>query len=91
MNFDIEFKDSDFEKPQEKQIKEVIEQYLETGTATRKFDGIKLNFENGCLKCEIAGGLGAEHKVGFTPLQQQLNKVEGDIDEEVDIVKEGKL
>jgi len=58
-----------------------IEKYLETGTVTRKFDGINVNFTNGKLKCEYAGGLNATHKITINPLSnQRLKASQGDDD-----------
>ncbi len=58
-----------------------IEKYLETGTVTRKFDGINVNFKNGKLNCEYAGGLNATHKITINPLSnQRLKASEGDDD-----------
>ena len=58
-----------------------IEKYLETGTVTRKFDGINVNFKNGKLNCEYAGGLNATHKITINPLSnQRLIASKGDDD-----------
>ena len=54
---------------------------METGTVTRKFDGINVNFKNGKLNCEYAGGLNATHKITINPLSnQRLIASKGDDD-----------
>ena len=62
-------------------LENYIEKYLETGTVTRRFDGIKVNVEHGKIKCIYAGGLNAQHKMTGNPLQnQRLKESKGDDD-----------
>ena len=62
-------------------LENYIEKYLETGTVTRKFDGIKVNLDHGKIKCIYAGGLNAHHKLTGNPLQnQRLKESKGDDD-----------
>ena len=62
-------------------LENYIEKYLETGTVTRKFDGIKVNLDHGKIKCIYAGGLNAHHKMTGNPLQnQKLKESKGDDD-----------
>ena len=54
---------------------------METGTATRRFDGIKVQYENNQIKCNYASGLNAENKFELIPLQNKhITQIGGDID-----------
>lgn len=65
----------------EKKIEDFINQYLETGTATRRFDGIKVQFDKNKVKCLYASGLNAENKFELIPLQDKhINQIKGDND-----------
>ena len=67
--------------PKEKKIEDFINQYLETGTATRRFDGIKVQFDKNKVKCLYASGLNAENKFELIPLQNKhINQIKGDND-----------
>ena len=62
-------------------LEKSIEKYLETGTASRRFDGIKVNFNNGIINYEYASGLSAKQKLINNPLQnQKIKKLNGDDD-----------
>ena len=62
-------------------IESCIEKYLETGTVTRKFDGIKVNIINGKVNCEYEVGLNASNKMTGNPLfNQRLKASKGDDD-----------
>ncbi len=62
-------------------LEKSIEKYLETGTASRRFDGIKVNFNNGIINYEYASGLSAKQKLVNTPLQnQKIKELNGDDD-----------
>ena len=63
------------------QLEDFITKYMETGTATRRFDGIKVQYENNQIKCNYAGGLNAENKFELIPLQNEhITQIGGDID-----------
>ena len=65
----------------ENKIEDIINKYMETGTATRRFDGIKVQYENNQIKCNYAGGLNAENKFELIPLQNEhITQIGGDID-----------
>ena len=62
-------------------LEKSIEKYLETGTASRRFDGIKVNFNNGIINYEYASGLSAKQKLENNPLQnQKIKELNGDDD-----------
>ena len=71
--------------PKEKKLEDFISQYLETGTATRRFDGIKVQFEkNNKVRCLYATGLSAENKIAFTPIQKKhITQIKGDNNDSV--------
>ena len=69
-------------------IEEYMKKYLEIGTATRRFDGIKVKCQKGNVKCEISAGLNAHNKINTNPLgKMHLKSLKGDecssIDEEM--------
>ena len=62
-------------------IENLIEKYLQTGTVTRKFDGIKVNVKNGKLNCEYEGGLNGFQTITGNPFSnQKLKESKGDDD-----------
>ena len=62
-------------------LEKYIQKYLETGTVTRRFDGIKVNYEKGKVKLEYEVGLSANHQVTGSPLlNQRLTESKGDDD-----------
>ena len=56
----------------------LIADYLRTGTATRKFDGISVKVENNKVKCSFACGLGAVNSIKSIPLHEQIENINGD-------------
>lgn len=67
--------------PKEGKIEDFINKYMETGTATRRFDGIKIQYENNQIKCKYAGGLNAENKFELIPIQNgHITQIGGDLD-----------
>ena len=67
-------------------IEDYIKNYLETGTASRRFDGIKVDMENGKVKCDFDSGLSANKVQEINPLYNaKLNPVNGDDDDNLDI------
>ena len=69
-------------KEDENHLQKSIEKFLETGTASRRFDGIKVNVNNGIVNYEYASGLSANQKIINTPLQnQKIKELLGDDDE----------
>ena len=70
--------------PKEKNIEDFISQYLETGTATRRFDGIKVQFEkDNKVRCLYATGLSAVNKIDLTPIQKHMSQIKGDNNDSV--------
>jgi len=62
-------------------IEEYVKKYLESGSATRRFDGIKVDYENGKLNYRYIIGLGAKNKVEPVPLQlKHIHQLTGDQD-----------
>ena len=62
-------------------LEEYVQKYLESGSATRRFDGIKVDYENGKLNYRYIIGLGARNKVEPVPLQlRHINQLTGDQD-----------
>ncbi len=62
-------------------LEKYIQKYLETGTVTRRFDGIKVNYEKGKVKLEYEVGLSANHQITGSPLlNQRLTESKGDED-----------
>ena len=62
-------------------IEEYVKKYLESGSATRRFDGIKVDYENGKLNYRYIIGLGARNKVEPVPLQlRHIHQLTGDQD-----------
>ena len=62
-------------------IEKYIEKYLETGTVTRKFDGIKVDIKDGKLMYEFEGGLnGIRQTTGNPLINQRLQMSKGDDD-----------
>ena len=60
-------------------IEEYMKKYLEIGTATRRFDGIKVKCQKGDVKCEISAGLNAHNKINTNPLgKMHLKSLKGD-------------
>jgi len=56
-----------------------MKKYLEIGTATRRFDGIKVKCQKGDVKCEISAGLNAHNKINTNPLgKMHLKSLKGD-------------
>ena len=48
---------------------------------TRRFDGIKVNYDKGKIKLEYEVGLGANHQITGSPLlNQRLTESKGDDD-----------
>lgn len=73
---------------QQQSLEEIIGSYLETGTVTRRFDGIKVKYDNKKVECEYAGGLSAHNVINTNPLQKKMQKADGDdglIDESLGI------
>ena len=69
-------------KEDDNHLQKSIEKFLETGTASRRFDGIKVNVNNGIINYEYASGLSANQKIINTPLQnQKIKELLGDDDE----------
>ena len=67
-------------------IEDYIKNYLETGTASRRFDGIKVDTKNGEVKCDFDSGLSANKVQQINPLHNaKLNPVNGDDDDNLDI------
>ena len=66
----------------ENNIEKLIKNFLSTGIATRRFDGIKIiNFVNGNLKYKYEMGLNANLRLENNPLQTfHLNENNGDIE-----------
>ncbi len=50
-----------------------------TATATRKFDGVMLQYLNKRLELKYEGGLGANYKLSNRPLDHRVNKIRDDI------------
>ena len=64
-------------------IEDYIKNYLETGTASRRFDGIKVDTKNGEVKCDFDSGLSANKVQKINPLHNaKLNPVNGDDDDD---------
>ena len=62
-------------------IEEYVKKYLESGSATRRFDGISVDYENGKLNYRYIIGLGAKNKVEPVPLQlRHIRQLTGDQD-----------
>ena len=59
-------------------IETLISDYLETGTATRKFDGISVKVENNKIRCSYSGGLNAQNTIQSIPIHHQLETNNGD-------------
>ncbi len=64
----LDFEDESFN------LEKSIEKYLQTGTASRRFDGVKVKYNNGSLTCEYATGLNANQFFDQTPLSNQKIK-----------------
>lgn len=62
----------------QKNIEALIEDYLEIGTATRKFDGISVKYEGSKVKCSYEGGLNAKNTIYSIPIHNKLSSNAGD-------------
>ena len=62
-------------------LEDYIEKYLQTGSVTRKFDGIKIDIKDGKLMYEYEGGLnGIRQTTGNPLINQRLKMSKGDDD-----------
>ena len=62
-------------------LEDYIEKYLQTGSVTRKFDGIKIDIKDGKLMYEFEGGLNGMRQTTGNPLiNQRLKMSKGDDD-----------
>ena len=59
-------------------LETIITDYLETGTATRKFDGIAIKVENNKVRYSYSGGLNANNSIPNIPIHQQIMSNNGD-------------
>ena len=59
-------------------IESLITDYIETGTATRKFDGISVKLENNKIRYLYSGGLNAQNCIKAIPIHQQIESNNGD-------------
>ena len=59
-------------------LETIITDYLETGTATRKFDGIAIKVENNKVRYSYSGGLNANNTIPNIPIHQQIMSNNGD-------------
>ena len=64
----LDFEDENFN------LEKSIEKYLQTGTASRRFDGVKVKYNKGSVTCEYATGLNANQYFDQTPLSNQKLK-----------------
>ena len=71
-NFDINYKDD------KTTIEDLVADYLKTGTATRRFDGIGITFKNQEVKCLFRGGLSANNSIDITPVGKHIKSLNGD-------------
>ena len=61
-------------------IEDLVADYLMTGTATRRFDGIGITFKNQKIKCLFRGGLSANNSLDITPVGKCIKSLNGDDD-----------
>ncbi len=62
-------------------LEEYIEKYLQTGSVTRKFDGIKIDIKDGELMYKFEVGLNSMRQTTGNPLiNQRLKMSKGDDD-----------
>ena len=62
-------------------IENLLNDYLSIGTATRKFDGIGVKFENHKIQYSFNGGLNANNSIDVTPLSHRhIDSLNGDED-----------
>ena len=59
-------------------IEDIVDDYLNTGTATRRFDGIGYIIKNKKVKCLFKGGLNANKSLEITPIDNKIKYVKGD-------------
>jgi len=59
-------------------IEEIVDDYLNTGTATRRFDGIGITIKNHKVKCLFRGGLSANNSLDITPIGKHIKSLMGD-------------
>ena len=59
-------------------IEDIVDDYLNTGTATRRFDGIGFTIKNHKVKCLFRGGLSANNSLDITPIGTHMKSLVGD-------------
>jgi len=59
-------------------IEDIVDDYLNTGTATRRFDGIGITIKNHKIKCLFRGGLSANNSLDITPIGTHIKSLMGD-------------
>ena len=59
-------------------IEDIVDDYLNIGTATRRFDGIGYTIKNHRIKCLFKGGLNANNSLENTPIDNKIKYVNGD-------------
>ena len=59
-------------------IEDLVADYLKTGTATRRFDGIGITVKNQEVKCLFKGGLSANNSIDITPVGKHIKSLNGD-------------
>ena len=77
-NFPGQF--NQFQENKEK-LEHIVNDYIQTGTATRKFDGFSVRFEQDKIKCSYNSGLNATHTIKFTPLEHKIDIAQGDVND----------
>ena len=67
----ITYKNLSFDSSNKKSIEDLVSDYIMTGTATRRFDGIGITFKNQKIQCLFKGGLSANNSIDVTPIDHQ--------------------
>ena len=73
-NFSCDLKNKDGKTT----IEDLVADYLKTGTATRRFDGIGITVKNQEVKCLFRGGLSANNSIDITPVGKHIKSLNGD-------------
>lgn len=68
---------------QQKGIEELLTDYVQTGTATRRFDGISVKVVNKLIKCMFSSGLNARTSIQYAPVKSKLQQAVGDSNKSV--------